>query len=160
MDYFEKFIEIINELEREKVEYVLVGGYAVILHGLPRFTQDIDLFIKPESINIEKFKKALYTVFKDDSIKEITLDMLNEYPVIRYGTPEEFYIDIIVRIGSMFSFSDIEYEIKKIDSHSIKVATAETLYAMKKDTVRPIDKSDSLFLQELIKKSKKKQENM
>lgn len=88
------------------------------------------------------------------------MDYFEKFIEIIYGTPEEFYIDIIVRIGSMFSFSDIEYEIKKINSHSIKVATAETLYAMKKDTVRPIDKSDSLFLQELIKKSKKEQENM
>jgi len=32
----------------------------------------------------------------------------------------------------------------------IKVATVETLYRLKKDTIRPIDKTDSLFLKELI----------
>lgn len=42
----DKFFELIDELYRNDVEYILIGGFAVILYGLPRTTGDIDLIIK------------------------------------------------------------------------------------------------------------------
>jgi hypothetical protein len=41
---FKEFIKLLNE---KKVEYLLVGGYAVVLHGYPRYTGDIDFWINP-----------------------------------------------------------------------------------------------------------------
>jgi hypothetical protein len=38
------------------------------------------------------------------------------------------------------------------DGHSVRLASAKTLYAMKKDAVRPVDKSDSFFLWNLLNK--------
>ena len=154
MDLFNKFIKVFEALEREEVDYILIGGFAVILYGLPRVTEDIDLFIKPDENNIKKLKKALYSVYKDESIEEITFDMLKEYAVVRYGSPDGFHIDLSADIGEAFTYTDISYELKKIEGQSIKIATRESLYNMKKDTVRPIDKSDSLFLYDLIKKDK------
>lgn len=40
-DLFQKFLKIIDTLEIEEVDYVLIGGFAVVLYGLPRFTQDL-----------------------------------------------------------------------------------------------------------------------
>jgi hypothetical protein len=42
---FKEFIEALNEND---VKYLLVGGYAVVLHGHPRLTQDIDFWIWAE----------------------------------------------------------------------------------------------------------------
>jgi hypothetical protein len=153
MNLFDKFMEVLDSLEREKVEYVLVGGFAVILYGLPRLTQDIDLFIKPDTENLARLKNALFSVFGDASINEIDLEMLDKYPVVRYGSPEGFYIDLIVRLGNAFSFSDIKYVVRDIEGHYARVATIELLYEMKRDTLRPVGKSDSEFLRELLKKS-------
>ena len=36
------FKEFIKLLEKHKVKYLIVGGYALAFHGYPRFTQDID----------------------------------------------------------------------------------------------------------------------
>ena len=38
------FKEFLRLLEKNKVEYVIVGGYAVAFHGYPRFTKDLDIF--------------------------------------------------------------------------------------------------------------------
>lgn len=154
MDIFEKFIQIFDSLNKGKVEYVLIGGFAVILYGLPRVTEDIDLFIDPDEDNIERLKDALYRVFEDDDINDISADMLKDYAVVRYGTLSGFHIDLIVKIGEIFSYEDLQYDIKEIEGHKIRVATKEILYNMKKDTVRPIDKSDAVFLLELIKKER------
>jgi hypothetical protein len=152
MDYFNRFMEVLDALERERVEYILVGGFAVILYGLPRLTEDIDLFIRPDEDNIFRLKQALLSVFADESINEINLTMLKEYPVVRYGSPDDFYIDILCNLGEAFKYDDLEYKTKTIEGHRVRIATAETLYKMKKDTLRPIDKEDSFFLQNILKK--------
>ncbi len=153
-DLFQKFLKIIDALEKEEVDYVLIGGFAVVLYGLPRFTQDLDLFIKSKEENITKLQKALYSVFNDKSIFEITFSELQNYPVIRYGSMEGFYIDILTKIGTAFSFEDLKIEETIIEGHKIKIASIETLYKLKEKTYRAIDQSDLIFLKELINKRK------
>ena len=38
----EDFLEFIRLLENQEVDYLIIGGYAVALHGFPRYTGDID----------------------------------------------------------------------------------------------------------------------
>lgn len=53
---FEEFFELLN---KHNVRYVVVGGYAVIFHGYPRLTGDIDVFYQAEKKNIEALLQAL-----------------------------------------------------------------------------------------------------
>jgi len=136
------------------VEYILIGGVAVIIHGMGRLTRDIDIFVKINSHNIQQLQRALYSIYEDASIHEITMDELNEYSVIRYGTPTGFFIDIMTRLGEVAGFDDLEYEMINFQGVSIRVATPDTLYKLKKNTVRFKDKMDAAFLEELIKTRK------
>ncbi len=52
------FFEFLQLLEKHAVRYVLVGGYAVILHGYVRSTGDIDLWLEKSKDNFQKLKKA------------------------------------------------------------------------------------------------------
>jgi len=121
---------------------------------MQRLARDIDIFVKRVPQNISNLRKALYSVFEDSSIEEITLNELNHYAVIRYGTPNGFYIDIMTRLGDVVDYEDLEYEILEYQGIKIKIGTPETLYHLKKDTVRHQDKVDAMFLQELIKEKK------
>lgn len=47
----EDFIEFITTLNACSVEYILVGGYAVIYHGYNRTTGDLDIWVNPTSAN-------------------------------------------------------------------------------------------------------------
>lgn len=154
--HFSNFLQILKALDKNKVDYILIGGVAVILHGLERLTRDIDLFVKSEDKNIERLRKAIAAVFDDSSIEEITLKELQKYPVIRYGTPGGFNIDIMVNLGEKITFDDLEYEIIEYQGVKVKIATPETLYYLKKDTVRDKDKIDAFYLKELIKTGKTK----
>lgn len=51
--------EVFRELNRKKVKYVVAGGIAVNLHGVPRVTEDLDLIIYLGIENISKFSKAM-----------------------------------------------------------------------------------------------------
>ncbi|MBI5916622.1 MAG: hypothetical protein HY842_14690 [Bacteroidetes bacterium] len=52
---FQDFIRCLNESE---VDYVLLGGYAVILHGYPRTTGDMDIWVRKTSENYHKIRRA------------------------------------------------------------------------------------------------------
>ncbi|OQX95510.1 hypothetical protein B6I21_05025 [candidate division KSB1 bacterium 4572_119] len=149
---FKKFIIVINALNSFKVEYILIGGVAVILHGLERLTRDIDIFIKMTDENLKKLRKALFSVFDDPSIDEITFKELDKYPVIRYGSPDDFYIDIVGRLGESNVFENLKFDVIDYQGIKIRVATPETLYQLKKNTYRKKDEMDLLFLQDLINK--------
>lgn len=141
----EKVLDVLRALERERVEYVLVGGVALALHGLVRATQDIDLFIVPSPDNVERVKVALRSVFLDPSIAEISAeDLSGSYPTVRYiPEGEAFVIDLIGRLGEAVRYEDLEFEERQVEGVRVRLATARTLYRMKKDTVRPIDRADA-----------------
>lgn len=54
-EHFRDFIKALNE---NKVDYVLVGGMAVILHGYVRGTGDMDIWVNKTSENYKKLVKA------------------------------------------------------------------------------------------------------
>lgn len=53
------FSDLLSCLNQESVEYLLVGGYAVILHSEPRYTKDIDVWIHPTQENSVRTYRAL-----------------------------------------------------------------------------------------------------
>ncbi len=141
MDY-DKTREVLAALEREGVRYVIIGAVALNLQGLARATEDLGLFLEPDADNVDRLRSALVSVFDDPHVDEITAeDLLGEYPAVQYVPPEgSFHIDILTRLGEAFSFEDLESE--RIDLDGLQV-TPETLYRMKKGTVRLRDQSDA-----------------
>ena len=53
------FKELLGLFNEENVEYLVVGGYAVIKHTEPRYTKDLDLWVNPTSENAERVHRAL-----------------------------------------------------------------------------------------------------
>ena len=147
----EKFLSVLDALQKEHVEYVLIGGFAIVLHGSNRFTEVLDIFVKTTVENIDRLRKALHIVFNDDNINEITTPEINSYAVIRYGTTDNFSIDIIGNLGEAFSYEDILYKKIEFEGKTIRLATVESLYKLKEKTFRAIDQSDLIFLANKIK---------
>jgi len=52
------FLDFIDALNKAKVEYILVGGYAVILHGFARSTGDMDIWVNKISANYQNLRRA------------------------------------------------------------------------------------------------------
>ena len=124
----------------------------MIVHGRVRATRDVDIFIEVDERNVQQLKRALRSVFDDSSIEEITaVDLAGDYPAIRYVSPDgSLVVDIIARLGEAFDFSDIEAQDAELESAAVRVATAETLLRMKRDTVRDIDRLDAAWLRSFL----------
>ena len=53
------FKEFIQSLNDDHVRYLVIGGYAVALHGYPRYTKDMDVWIEMSPENAANMTKAL-----------------------------------------------------------------------------------------------------
>lgn len=56
----DKYLNLISLFNEEGVEYVVLGGHAVIAHGYLRTTGDIDIFVRPNDDNADRLLRALY----------------------------------------------------------------------------------------------------
>lgn len=60
MEIYRDFQEFFKSLNNLGVEYVIVGGYAMAFHGVPRATQDMDILLHAEKDNARRIVAALY----------------------------------------------------------------------------------------------------
>jgi hypothetical protein len=141
---------IIAAFERHEVAYVVVGSMAMAAQGIVRATRDMDVFVSPDAVNVDRLRAALRELFDDPAVDAITAeDLGGEYPAIQYVPPGgEYWIDILARLDEAFLFSDLESEVLDLDGVPFRTATARMLYRMKRDTVRPQDRVDAQILKE------------
>jgi hypothetical protein len=146
----DRVLELFSALHRHGVEYVLVGGVAINLHGLVRGTDDIDLFVRPTESNVGRLRLALREVWDDPEIERISAaDLAGEYPTVRYGPPDqEAVVDLIARLGDSVRYEDVECETREWQGVPIRIATPRMLYRMKRDTLREDDRRDAQRLLE------------
>ena len=86
----DRLLALVRALNREGVDYVVVGAVALGLHGLARATRDLDLFVRPTPDNVVRLKCALSAVWSDPDIETTTL-MLEGEPV-QAATPRMLYV--------------------------------------------------------------------
>jgi hypothetical protein len=87
---FKEFIQLLN---KHNVEYLIIGGYAVAVHGYVRATGDIDIWIKISVENAEKIVQVLKD-FGFSSLKLTPEDFQKENIIIQFGVPP-YRIDIL-----------------------------------------------------------------
>lgn len=140
---------LFDALEDEAAEYVLIGAVALDAWGIGRFTQDVDLLVRPTPANVERVRRALRRVWDDPEIEEIRAeDLGGAYPVIRYVAPDGSVVDLMARLGDAVSFDDVEATELSYGETEVRVATPRALFQMKRDTIRPQDKADAHTLKE------------
>ena len=93
------FKDLLRLFNVHKVEYMIVGGYALAYHGAPRYTGDIDIYVKPDSQNAEQIMKALAD-FGFGSVGLTVEDFENPDKVIQLGVPP-VRVDIITSISGV-----------------------------------------------------------
>lgn len=147
---YEKILALLRELENRRVQYVLVGAMAMNVLGIVRATEDVDLFLPNDKENLQRVREALRAVWKDPQIDEIRdEDLSDRYGVIRYSPPNErLVVDLITHLGDAFRYEDLRVQMVPWEGLQVHVATPDTLYRMKKNTIRLQDKADAALLRE------------
>ncbi len=103
MELQQDFKELLELFNKHQVDFLIVGGYALAFHGAPRYTGDIDIFVKPSEKNAERILSAL----KDFGFGMLSLsiqDFVVPNKVIQLGFPP-------VRIDVITSISAVDWDI-------------------------------------------------
>ena len=135
------FTEFLKSLSSHGVEYLLIGGYAVGLHGFPRATADLDVWVSISPGNAARIVEALKAFGFGTPNLEPSL-FLVEDKVVRMGVPP-LQIDILTSIGGV-RFDDCfkRRQVISIGDLALPVISLADLKANKKATGRHQDLTD------------------
>jgi hypothetical protein len=135
---FKEFIELLN---KHSVEYLIIGGYAVALHGYPRYTGDLDVWLNPTEENSIKVVSVL-SDFGFSSLGINKEDLMQIGNVIQLGYPP-IRIDLLTSIDGVEFEDSFNKKIKfEIDGIKINLLGKDDLIKNKEKTGRLRDLDD------------------
>jgi hypothetical protein len=136
------FNDFIAALNISGTEYIVVGGYAVILHGYYRSTKDLDIWVNKTSENYIKLRKA-FAIF-GMPVFDMTLEnfMSDEFDVFSMGRMP-LQIDIITKLkGGEFADAITQVEQKELEGLKVNFLNLADLIKAKKAAGRYKDLDD------------------
>lgn len=149
------YIDLFSALERHKVDYLLIGGLAVSMHGIERATMDVDITI---AMNHEN-RSALINVARELKLMPVLpvpLESLDDLELLRKWHTERNLEAFAMRTQELASvtldillFPPVEFSgmsrravIFNVVGTPIRVVSIDDLIALKQAVGRPIDLSD------------------
>ena len=159
-----EYIQLFQKLAQQKIRYLICGGLAVNIYGIPRMTADIDILLDFTEENLEKFETSI-KLLKYQSLIPLSIrtfvskkereKAISEKNLIAYSYFNSLsnYMNLDVLIDTPFLFEDmwIEKEERLIEAVSVNIVSVEHLIAMKKYSNRKQDIDDVLLLSKLKK---------
>ena len=141
-----KFLQMIGVLARQKVDFIVVGGFAAILEGVPIVTADLDVIINRDPGNIPRLLSAL---------EELHAHYLD--PAGRYIVPDAYKLesmrmhllktdlgrlDLLTKICGDTTYSDLadETHVQELEGFMVRSLKLEMIIAAKEYANRPKDR--------------------
>src|SRR5690554_1933862 len=139
------WIELCGLFDDHEVHYLLVGGQAVIAHGYPRLTKDLDLWVRPTKENGARVLGALTTF---GFAPEITVEQFEDPRTLLMLGREPFRIDLLTNIpGVEFDEAWRERSFVELDGVTVPVISRRHLIANKRSVGRLQDLADAESLE-------------
>lgn len=141
MDLAPDFDEFLGCLTAHGVEYLVVGAYALALHGAPRFTGDLDILIRPTLANAERLREAIQS-FGVPVAAIDTTDVIEARRIIEMGV-EPVQIHVMTAISGISWDEAWESRVTtRVGAHDVAFLGREALLRNKRAAGRPKDLAD------------------
>ena len=135
------FRDLLASLNEHDVEYLIVGAFALAYHGVPRFTGDLDIYVRPTVGNADRVVQALGAFgFRFDELS--AADFTNEDLVVQIGRPP-VRVDLMTAItGVTWTDARMHAVSASYGDVSVRFLGREQLVANKRATGRKKDLAD------------------
>jgi predicted nucleotidyltransferase len=135
------FADFVSLCNKHMVQYIVIGGYAVSVHGYPRSTKDLDICIKSDRQNADKMISVLQE-FGFGTLNIIAEDFMKKDFIMQLGYPP-LRIDILNELNGM-DFDEVykNRRVVQLDSLSVNFIGYNELIMLKKMAGRPQDIAD------------------
>jgi hypothetical protein len=155
-------LRVFQALEAAEVRYLVVGGLAVVLHGHPRFTADIDLVVALDAGNVarvvgvlraEGFRPRVPVSLDAFAVEEERRRWIDEKGLVALSlwNPSQPLAEIDLFVDAPFDFDACfaRSVTLAVAGQRVRVLAREDLVAMKRAAGRPKDLEDALALEAL-----------
>jgi hypothetical protein len=99
MEIQSDFRDLLESFNKNRVDYVIVGGYALAFHGVPRYTGDLDILVNASEDNAHRILQSL-NEFGFGSVGLSIQDFREPKKVIQLGYPP-VRVDIVTSISGV-----------------------------------------------------------
>jgi hypothetical protein len=153
----ETLIEICTLLNKHKVDYLIIGGIAVVFHGYTRSTADLDFWYDPTKSNFEKIVKAIKEYGID--VSELEKIVFNPKKTFLRFPTSVFQTEFLPTIPGDISFKAAKEnaEVLTINNTQVFVIGYDDLIKNKRSTNRLKDEAD---VEELTKRKKARRKGL
>lgn len=141
------FVEMLSALSAADADFLLVGAHALSVHGVPRATGDMDLWVRATADNAARVWRAL-EAFGAPLGELAADDFARPETVVQFGVPPN-------RIDILTTLSGLEFEAAwkrrvrvRVVTLDVPVLSREDFIANKRAVGRPKDLSDIALLEE------------
>lgn len=148
----ERYLKLFESLNKNNVEYLLIGGALSIAYGVPRVTKDLDIFLKPTIPNAKAFLKALDEVGMGTAGLTTAEDICN--------TEITIFKDV-VRLDALTQVKGLEFTTSwqrkvflALGHITIPAINIDDLIASKRAAARPHDEDDIKILEQAKNRKK------
>jgi hypothetical protein len=151
MDLSENYVDFLRAACDHSVEFVIVGAMALAIHGMPRYTGDLDLLVRPSADNADRLIRALISA--DFPVPFEAADLVKPDQVCFIGWPP-CRIDFLTGICGV-SFDEVwQGRVESVVSGLVlPVIGLETLLRNKVASGRLKDLADAEVIRARLKES-------
>jgi hypothetical protein len=143
------FVDLLSDLSDARAEYLVVGGHAVSFHSEPRYTKDLDLWVRPTTANARRVLQALKAF--GAPLTNLKLKDLTTPGIIFQIGVEPNRIDLLTELdGVDFAAAWKRRVVGPFGKLSVEWISVEDLAANKRSVRRPQDLLDLAKLEPLL----------
>lgn len=160
-----EFVKLFIALSTHQIRYLICGGLAINIYGIPRSTADIDLVLDLEEENVKKFLSIIASVgyfahlpisLHDLVDKEQRNDFIKNKNLIAYSfynsSNNVMSMDVLIDTPIDFEKMWSNREIRNIGGKEVTIVSIADLIVMKQYAGRLQDERDIILLSQMIKK--------
>jgi hypothetical protein len=147
----EELLRIAACFDKAEVDYALCGGLAVVVHGYPRLTKDIDILMRSEQLDVAKKELAKIEYDLESGLFKFNAGTDNEcfmYRVSRTVGTEMITRDLML-VAPVFERVWSDREVIQLGNQTLKIVSKQGLITMKQVSGRPQDLADIDALRQL-----------
>ena len=156
------YVDLFAALAHHKVDYLLIGGLAVSLHGVERATMDVDITVAMNPDNLAALIETAKEL-KLSPVRPVPLESLNDLPLLQQWHAERHLeafalrganlvgvtVDVLLFPPVEFSAMASRADVFEVVDTPIQVVCIDDLIALKQAVGRPIDLADIEHLQRI-----------
>jgi predicted nucleotidyltransferase len=148
--------ELLRRLCEARVDFVVVGGLAVVLHGYVRTTKDLDICYAGDDANLEALGDVLVAIEArlrgiEDDIPFVPDGRTLRHTQILTLETSLGWVDLLVDPAGSPSYATLRERATSmhVSGHDVQVASVDDLLAMKRASNRPTDQADIEALEKI-----------